>query len=97
MTMRSPRRLERALPFMMLAALLLLPLLGCGGADSPPARGDGPLTIRVLMSHDPPNLSLIGKIDRNSAILAAQITDSLLQYDESMELQPRLARDWEFS
>ncbi len=96
MDMRSVRPLVRALP-VTLAAVWLVLLLGCGGADGLPARDDGPLTVRVLMSHDPPNLSLIGKVDRNSEILAAQITDALLRYDEHMELQPRLARDWEFS
>ncbi len=80
-----------------LAVLLSGPLLGCGGAFDSPARESGPSTVRVLMSHDPPSLSLIGKVDRNSQILAAQITDALLRYDEHMELQPRLARDWEFS
>jgi len=96
MNMRSAGGIERVLP-VTLAGLLPVLLLGCGVADRPPAREDGPVTIRVLMSHDPPNLSLIGKVDRNSQILAAQITDSLLRYDEHMELQPRLARGWEFS
>ena len=52
MDMRSVRPLVRALP-VTLAAVWLVLLLGCGGADGLPARDDGPLTVRVLMSHDP--------------------------------------------
>jgi peptide/nickel transport system substrate-binding protein len=49
------------------------------------------------MSHDPASLSLLGKVDRNSEILAAQLTDSLLQFDEQMDLRPRLAERYEIS
>jgi peptide/nickel transport system substrate-binding protein len=83
------------------AAIGCLTLVACGhGSDGPgsaPAAADRPRTVRALMSHDPPSLSLIGKIDRNSAILAAQLTDALVQYDERMVLEPRLAESYEFS
>jgi peptide/nickel transport system substrate-binding protein len=81
------------------AALLLVLAVACGGEGS--RRGvepvAGPVTVRALLSHDPPSLSLIGKADRNSAILAVQLTDSLLQFDPDLTLQPRLAESYEFS
>ena len=80
--------------------LVLLVLTGCAGepgsrgVDSP---GDGPVTVRALMSKDPPSLSLIGKTDRNVDKLAVQITDSLVQYDSQLAIVPRLAESWSFS
>jgi peptide/nickel transport system substrate-binding protein len=81
-------------------AIRILPLLlvvaGCTGEQpAPPLPGSG--AVRALMSHDPPSLSLLGKADRNSEILAYQITDSLVQFDPGMELQPRVASSWELS
>jgi peptide/nickel transport system substrate-binding protein len=93
------RRFE-ASPFATGAAVActLLVLAACGpGPEAPAGSGPRPVTVRALMSHDPPSLSLLGKVDRNSEILAAQITDSLLQYDERMRLRPRLAESWELS
>lgn len=56
-----------------------------------------PLSVRALMTEDPASLSLIGKTDKNSEWLAVQISDSLVQYDSQLTLQPRLAKSWEFS
>ena len=77
-----------------LVALSLLTHAACRPSHHAQGR---PNVVRALMSHDPPSLSLIGKADRNSEILAWQITDSLLQYDERMQLQPRLAQSYELS
>jgi peptide/nickel transport system substrate-binding protein len=66
-------------------------------AEAPGSSEARPIAVRALLSHDPPSLSLIGKTDRNSAILAAQLTDALLQYDERMVLQPRVAESYALS
>jgi peptide/nickel transport system substrate-binding protein len=84
--------------WLLLAGLVAL-LPACSGSGEP---ADGPAaetlrTVRGLLTQDPPSLSLIGKADRYSEIVAIQITDSLVQYDSQMVLQPRVARSWEFS
>jgi peptide/nickel transport system substrate-binding protein len=63
----------------------------------PPGGSGGGGTVRGLLTQDPPSMSLVGKADRYSEIVATQITDSLVQYDPRMELQPRVAESWEFS
>jgi peptide/nickel transport system substrate-binding protein len=73
--------------------LLVATLPGCG-TESGPAPGK---IVRIDLPGDPSSLSLIGKTDRNAARLAAQLTDSLVQYDAELILQPRLAESWEFS
>ena len=78
------------------AVLLLVVSFGCGTAVDLP-DGSALRTVRGVLTQDPPSLSLIGKPDRYSEIVALQITDSLVQYDPKMVLQPRLARSWEFS
>jgi peptide/nickel transport system substrate-binding protein len=72
--------------------------VGCsGGGEAPPAGARPPVTVRALMSHDPPSLSLLGKMDRNGELLASQLTDALVQFNEKMELVPRVAESFEFS
>lgn len=80
-----------------LLGVLTAGLASCVPEGDRPAGPAGRVVVRALMSHDPPSLSLIGKMDRNSEILAAQITDALLQYDARMQLRPRLAESYEFS
>jgi peptide/nickel transport system substrate-binding protein len=80
-------------------ALTLLALLASAACLPPePAGGPGarPRDVRVLLVHEPASLSLIGKPDRYGEILAAQVTDSLVQYDRAMRLVPRVAESWEF-
>ena len=87
---------HRCLVPWMLAGLLLS--IACGGAER--AGGDdhaSPVTVRACISKDPASLSLLGKTDRNAEILAVQITDSLVQYDPELNLQPRVAESWELS
>ena len=82
---------------LVLAGVALL-TVACDG--SPPAdRPDGaaPVTVRVHMPHDPASLSLLGKPDKQSEIVAVQLTDSLVQFDAELSLQPRVASSWEFS
>jgi peptide/nickel transport system substrate-binding protein len=82
----------------MLAALLLLVAgtAGCGSGGDP-LPDHRAATIVAHMSAPPASLSLIGKPDRNSEIVATQLTDSLVQFGPDLELQPRVAESWEFS
>ena len=80
-----------------LAALVACGAIGlhCAGGE---ARDTGRAnTVRAYLSAWPASLSLIGKSDQNTEIVAVQITDSLVQYEPGLELQPRLAESWEFS
>jgi peptide/nickel transport system substrate-binding protein len=72
-----------------------------GGCDGPGRDPHGAPAVarerpvRTVLTQDPPSLSLLGKTDRNTEILAAQITDSLVDYDDHMNLVPRVAASWE--
>ena len=83
---------QRVTPWLAATALLLA--VACGGGTEPSAQ---PVTVRAHLAADPASLSLIGKTDRNTEILAVQITDSLVQYDPEMNLLPRVAESWELS
>jgi peptide/nickel transport system substrate-binding protein len=86
----------------LLGCAILLAIAGCvacGGAatDEP---GGGPTdvkTVRILLSADPASLSILGKLDGNADRLNLQLTDSLVQYDAGLRLQPRVAESWEVS
>lgn len=82
-------------------ALVGLPLwLALSAACTPPAseQASSPKgSVTILMGEYPASLSLLGKMDRNSEILAAQLTDSLLDYDHEMRLVPRVAESYEIS
>ena len=70
---------------------------GCGGREAGPAHAATDNTVRALIGADPASLSLLGKMDLNSEILAVQITDSLVQYDAHLALAPRVAESWSVS
>ena len=81
-------------------ALLAVVLVGCPGPgpdDPGSARAAADNTVRALFSADPASLTLLGKMDLNTEILAVQITDSLVQYDSRLALRPRVAESWEVS
>jgi peptide/nickel transport system substrate-binding protein len=92
------REVVRSVGAMALAGVLVS-LSAC--TAEPEGGGPGAATrrqtVRVVLTQDPPSLSLLGKANQTTEILAAQITDSLVQYDEHLELQPRVARSWEIS
>ena len=75
--------------------LLALAAAGCGCDSSAPSSEA--VRLRSHMTQDPSSLSLIGKPDQNSDIIASLVTDSLVKYDDNLVLQPRLARSWEVS
>ena len=54
-------------------------------------------SVTLSMPTDPVTLSLIGKSDGNSDILAYQISDGLVRYDHSLRPVPRVAESWEVS
>ena len=93
---RSPRRFPgpRAGPALVLiGTLFLAPARGTAGA----AEADERVTVRAHLKLPPASLSMLGKTDLNSEIVAYQVTDSLVQYDPQLEMQPQVARAWEFS
>lgn len=85
------------------AALSLILVAACGNNAAPRpgvARSEGgglPTVVRIHLTTDPASLSLLGKTDRMTEILAVQITDGLVQYDPGLVIQPRLAESWELS
>lgn len=73
--------------------LALLPLPGC----APDARPRPANRVRAILAADPTSLSLIGKTDRNSELVASLIGEGLVRYDATLTLRPRVARSWESS
>jgi peptide/nickel transport system substrate-binding protein len=65
--------------------------------DRAPESGRTAGTVRVYLSADPASMSLLGKTDANAAEVAAQISDSLVQFDPELRLQPRVAESWSYS
>ncbi len=86
-------RLERALPSAAAVAIVLA-VAGCRG---PAPAGHPPGTVRAAIPTDPQTLSLLGKNDRYSQVIGQLVSDSLVRYDESLELVPRLAASWDVS
>jgi len=74
------------------AVLAALSLAACGG---PSPRRDN--DARVALSADPSSLSLIGKSDGNSSLVASLISDGLVAYDAQGRYVPMIARTWELA
>lgn len=85
----------RSLPRLVIAALVCC-FAACAPTPEAPVPSGGGI-VRVFMSADPSSLTMIGKSDANAEILAAQLTDSLVQYDSALTLHPRVAESWELS
>jgi len=75
-------------------ALLSIAAAAC---VAPPDRDNLPSVVRAGLYAEPQSLSLLGKHDRSSGIVARLVTDSLVQYDARLDLQPMLATSWEIS
>lgn len=82
------------LKLLALVALLPIAAAACGAA---PDRDASPGVVRAALYSEPQTLSLVGKNDRSSDIVARLVTDSLVEYDAGLELQPMLATSWEVS
>jgi peptide/nickel transport system substrate-binding protein len=89
----NTRRLPGRLIFLG-AVLLSVAVAACG---APPDRDARPSVVRAGLYAEPQSLSLLGKHDRSSGIVARLVTDSLVQYDARLDLQPMLATSWEVS
>lgn len=66
---------------------------------APSGRDDGfrTNTVRAHLTSEPQSLSLIGKTDYNSEVIALLISDGLVAYDASLEMRPVLATSWDLS
>ncbi len=70
------------------AAALALLLAACAGAPPPP-------TLNAVLSAEPASLNYVTQNDLNTRIVAKLIGDSLVDFDEELNLVPRLASSWE--
>ncbi len=86
-----------ALPRCLAASLVLGAAACTGSADRTASGAVLPTVVRTALSQDPASLSLLGKSDRTTEIVAYQITDSLVRYDPSLRLVPRVAESWSWS
>ena len=77
------------------ALVLSFSLLHCGAERAASATREN--VVRMHLASDPASVTLIGKTDLNSEIIGMRLTDALVQYDSSMQLQPLLAERWELS
>ncbi len=84
-----PRRLATVALAIMVAAAV-----ACSGQAPKPEHA---AAVRAALNAYPASLSLIGKTDSASNVIARLVTDSPFQYDASLTLQPRLVRSYEIS
>lgn len=81
----------------VIAAAWICVFVACTPTDSPAPSAATPRVVRMHITQDPASLSLIGKTDLNTEIVAMRVTDALVQYDEHMTLRPLLAESWNIS
>jgi peptide/nickel transport system substrate-binding protein len=90
MNARTVRR-PAMLPMWILVAAATV---ACSG---PAPKQEHAAAVRAALNAYPASLSLIGKTDSASNVVARLVTDSPFQYDASLTLQPRLVRSYEIS
>jgi peptide/nickel transport system substrate-binding protein len=91
------KRLTQRLGCILLAALLSVSLVACGGQS--PESGDGNSvkdTLTVVMPADPGSLDPMDNVSQNKHQSTRQIYETLVAYNENAELIPWLAESWEF-
>src|SRR5215218_1159741 len=83
----------------LLAAGALTLLAGTAQAQTPAAAGPPKKggTIQMIVTPEPPGL-MLGLVQNGpSQMVAGNIYESLLRYDEKLNPQPSLAKSWEVS
>ena len=81
----------------LLAAGALTLLAGTAQAQMPAAAGPPKKggTVQVVVTPEPPGL-MLGLVQNGpSQMVAGNITESLLRYDEKLNPKPGLAKSWE--
>lgn len=91
--------MRREYPLVCAILLAVIGCAACGGAptDEPVGGPSHDNVVRILLSADPASLSMLGKVDGNAERVNILLTDSLVQYDAALQLQPRVAESWEVS
>lgn len=79
---------KKKLGFLSLTAAMLFTVTGCGSGDANTDR------LVVAQNADASTLDLHGGNDANSSLVNAQIFETLVRQDESMNIQPGLALEW---
>ena len=82
----------RALPLTLGAALLCLPLAGCGGGQGPAGK-----VYRTYLSADPTTLDPALSNDAGSGELCALLYNGLVRFDHHTTILPDIAERWEIS
>jgi peptide/nickel transport system substrate-binding protein/oligopeptide transport system substrate-binding protein len=82
----------RALPLILGATLLCVPLVGCGGGQGPAGK-----TCRTYLSADPTTLDPALSNDAGSGELCALLYNGLVRFDHRTTILPDIAERWEIS
>ncbi|MGN1021417.1 MAG: peptide ABC transporter substrate-binding protein [Aristaeellaceae bacterium] len=78
----------------MIALMLSLMLVICTAAM--PASAEEPVTYRTLYSGEITSLNYLTTATANEFAVAANVIDTLVEYDKYGEVQPSLALSWEY-
>jgi len=78
-------------------SVVLISVACAGPGDRSASDASAPSVVRASLAQDPASLSLLGKSDLTTEIVAYQITDALVRYDPSLRLVPRVAESWSWS
>ncbi|MGN1370356.1 MAG: ABC transporter substrate-binding protein, partial [Aristaeellaceae bacterium] len=78
----------------MIALILSLVLVVCAAAM--PASAEEPVTYRTLYSGEITSLNYLTTATANEFAVAANVIDTLVEYNKYGEVQPSLAQSWEY-